>query len=157
MSDTPGKEITVRSPYDGAAVIDNYELIARAKASLASEISAHKITVPETEVTNWFAKDLYSRWLKLPAGSVAVGEIHKFEHFFMVVSGTCVISNGDSKLEITGPQMFISPAGAQRVCLALTDTVVATFHANIKESADMIAECTSSGAEEFQKFLGVKS
>lgn len=70
--------------YEGKIVeVASYELSDSAKNLL---IESHGAPKPEQQVINWYAKDLYSRWLNVPAGSLLVGEIHKFEHFFLILT-----------------------------------------------------------------------
>ncbi len=75
-----------------------------------------------------FAGGIYCRELHMPAGSVAVGKVHKTDHFFMVVQGMMRITTQDGVRDVTGPEVIVGPIGTKRVVLALTDSICMNIH-----------------------------
>ena len=155
ISTDTNTELAVRSTTEGQLVVQDYKKLAALTKQIDSTLETSSLVcIPETTTVNWFAKDIYSRWLKFPAGTLLTGQIHKFEHFFMLVSGTAVIYSTEiSTIKITAPWMTISPKGSQRAILALTDVTIATFHPNVIEEEDMKVACTCNSEEDFIKYI----
>ena len=59
------------------------------------EDAAAKATLPQ--LAHVFAGGMYSRIGELKAGSVVIGDIHKFEHFFVLLSGAIFLADGSKK------------------------------------------------------------
>jgi len=164
MSSSNGNQVALRTEVDitsvwfGKPLADaNYELSDTAKQALAVAVVATDTPVPEQQIINWYAKDLYSRWLNVPAGTLLVGEIHKYEHFFLVIKGSATIANADGTSNtVTAPFMCISPVGARRVIYALEELLIATFHSNVAQCEDIISACTCGSAEEFAAYKAEK-
>ena len=76
-----------------------------------------------------FAKGLYVRQIKAPAGSLITGKIHKHSHAFFLLKGDISILMDNGVKRIKAPAMFITPAGTKRVVYHHADTVVTTVHA----------------------------
>jgi len=92
-------------------------------------------TLPPVEmpVDNDFCHGVYARTVHIPAGTILTGAIHKDECFFVVRSGTILITTDTDPVKVSGGYMSITKPGTKRVGLALEDTVVTTFHANPEE------------------------
>lgn len=83
---------------------------------------------PETK--HYFHGGMYCREVFRHAGVLVVGAVHKKEHFYLIVSGTVAITDGDGNVEeVTGPYLFQSKPGTKRAVYAVTDTTCMTFHA----------------------------
>ena len=73
---------------------------------------------------------MYCREVFRHAGVLVVGAVHKKEHFYLIVSGTVQITDGEGNAqEVTGPHLFQSKPGTKRAVYAVTDTLCMTFHA----------------------------
>jgi len=82
---------------------------------------------PETE--HYFHGGMYCRKVFRHAGVLVVGKVHKKEHFYLILSGTVQITDGEGNAEeVTGPHLFLSKPGAKRAVYAITDAVTMTFH-----------------------------
>ena len=101
----------------------------RAKVDvLQQEMS--KLPQYEPETRHFFHGGMYCRDVFRPAGVLIVGAVHKKEHFYLVVSGTVAITDGEGNVqEVTAPQLFLSKPGTKRAVYALTDALCVTFHA----------------------------
>ncbi len=82
----------------------------------------------QMESKHHFAGGIYCRELHMPQGSVAVGKVHKTEHFFMVVAGLMRITTQDGVRDVQGPEVIVGPIGTKRVVLALTDAICMNIH-----------------------------
>lgn len=96
--------------------------------SLQQELS--KLPQYEPKTKHYFHGGMYCREVFRHANVLVVGAVHKKEHFYMIVSGTVQITDGDGNAqEVTGPHLFQSKPGTKRAVFAVTDTLCMTFHA----------------------------
>jgi hypothetical protein len=104
------------------------EMMRQKVDALQSELS--KLPQYEPETKHYFHGGMYCREVFRHAGVLVVGAIHKKEHFYIIVSGTVVITDGEGNVqEVTGPHLFQSKPGTKRAVYAITDTLCMTFHA----------------------------
>lgn len=83
----------------------------------------------EATVIHRFTKGLYSRELRLPAGSLNVSKIHKSEHQFVISKGHVEVwSKEKGSVHYVAPYIGITEPGTQRAVFAHEDTVWLTFH-----------------------------
>lgn len=94
------------------------------------EIEALMKNMPQLElkVVHYFSKGVYARELHIPAGTVLVGEIHKFRNLNILSCGRIQVSTEDGIIEVEAPFTVVSPAGTKRIARALTDCVWTTIH-----------------------------
>lgn len=93
---------------------------------LQAEVSKHPQYAPPTE--HIFHGGMYCRQVWRPAGCLIIGKVHKKEHFYMVVSGTVIVTTDDGPQTITGPMLLCSKPGTKRAVYAETDALCMTFH-----------------------------
>jgi hypothetical protein len=94
--------------------------------ALQAEISKHVQYEPIT--THVFHGGMYCRQVWREAEVTIVGKVHKKEHFYMVASGTVVITTDTGVERITGPKVLCSKPGTKRAVYAETDALCLTFH-----------------------------
>ena len=75
-----------------------------------------------------FHGGMYCRQVFREAGTLIVGKVHKKEHFYMVVTGTILITTEDGAIEAHAPYLFCSKPGTQRNVYAVTDALCMTIH-----------------------------
>ena len=96
--------------------------------TLQQELS--KLPQYEPQTKHYFHGGMYCREVFRHAGVLVVGAIHKKEHFYLIVSGTVAITDGEGNVqEVTGPHLFQSKPGTKRAVYAVTDALCMTFHA----------------------------
>lgn len=96
--------------------------------TLQQELSKLPQYQPQTK--HYFHGGMYCREVFRHAGVLVVGAVHKKEHFYLIVSGTVAITDGEGNVqEVTGPYLFQSKPGTKRAVYAVTDTLCMTFHA----------------------------
>ena len=88
-------------------------------------------------VRDMFAPGVYLRELTLPANAVAVGAIHKTEHFSIISKGSIRVETDEGLVQFDAPHTFISKPGAKRAVYALTETIWTTVHANPTDTQDL--------------------
>lgn len=83
----------------------------------------------EPETKHYFHAGMYCREVKRDAGVLVVGAVHKKEHFYLIVSGTVLITDGENESkEVTGPHVICSKPGTKRAVYSVTPAVCMTFH-----------------------------
>ncbi len=110
---------------------------------LQEELSKLPQYQPETK--HYFHGGMYCREVFRHAGVLVVGKVHKKEHFYLIVSGTVQITDGEGNAqEVTGPHLFLSKPGTKRAVYAVTDTLAMTFHATaastVEEAEEQLVE-----------------
>jgi len=90
----------------------------------------------ELPVFHDFCHGIYARSLVIPAGTVLTSAVHKDECFFVVRSGSILITTDDGTVKADAGFMSITKPDTKRAGLALVDTLVTTFHANPEELRD---------------------
>jgi quercetin dioxygenase-like cupin family protein len=87
-----------------------------------------------------FADGVYLRELFMAKGMVVVGKIHTTRHLTIVASGTVQITTDRGVEEITGPTVFVSPAGAKKAIHAITDATLMNPHPTDETDLDKIED-----------------
>jgi hypothetical protein len=122
------------------ALKNEAELVAPALMQQKVEVlqdELAKLPQYEPETKHYFHGGMYCREVFRHAGVLVVGAVHKKEHFYLIVSGTALITNGDGAAqEVTGPYLFQSKPGTKRAVYALTDTLCMTFHVTDATTVD---------------------
>jgi len=96
--------------------------------ALQQELS--KLPQYEPVTHHYFHGGMYCREVFRQEGVLIVGAVHKKEHFYLIASGSVLITDGDGPAQqFTGPHLFLSKPGTKRAVYALTDAVCMTFHA----------------------------
>lgn len=98
-----------------------------------------KLPQYEPLTNHTFHGGMYCREVWRAADVTIVGKVHKREHFYMIVSGTVVITTDDGVQRITGPRLLCSRPGTKRAVYSETDALCMTFHRT---------DCTSVEAAE---------
>jgi hypothetical protein len=88
-------------------------------------------------VTNYFLDGVYVRQMKIPAGTVITGAVHKESHTTMISKGRVLVLKPEGPVEYVAPVTFITAAGTKNAVQALEDTTWITFHHNPDDSQDM--------------------
>lgn len=102
---------------------------------LQAELSKLPQYQPETK--HYFHGGMYCREVFRHAGVLVVGAVHKKEHFYLIVSGTVAITDGEGQVqEVTGPHLFQSKPGTKRAVYAVTDALCMTFHATESQTIE---------------------
>jgi hypothetical protein len=118
MTITYGKGFEVAPP----------QMMRQKVETLQQELS--KLPQYEPQTKHYFHGGMYCREVFRHAGVLVVGAVHKKEHFYLIVSGTVQITDGEGNAqEVTGPHLFQSKPGTKRAVYAVTDTLCMTFHA----------------------------
>lgn len=102
-------------------------------ASSIEELQRAMVRMPQWDADNHtshhFVDQMYCRVLFRPAGTLIVGKTHKKSHFYIICTGTVLVTDGEGRAqEFVGPCVVPSKPGAKRAVLALTDATCLTVH-----------------------------
>lgn len=88
------------------------------------------------DLVQYFCAGVYMRQVFLPAGSQAVGRIHKRPCLNVLLQGEIEVVTEEGAKLMVAPQVFESPAGIKRAVRAVSDTIWLTVHAHDGEERD---------------------
>jgi len=114
-------------------------------------------TFPQKEVPleESYGYNLYVREIVMPAGSFAIGRVHKYEHLSIMIEGELIMwTEFDDVVHLKGYNKVIAPAGIRRAGMILQDTKWITAHGvdPLMNPEDMVPSLTVSNYAEYTKF-----
>ncbi len=125
----------MRITYGQGFDVAPQQMMRQKVETLQQELS--KLPQYEPETKHYFHGGMYCREVFRHAGVLVVGAVHKKEHFYLIVSGTVQITDGEGNAqEVTGPHLFQSKPGTKRAVYAVTDTLCMTFHATESKTVE---------------------
>lgn len=125
----------MRITYGQGFDVAPQQMMRQKVETLQQELSKLPQYQPETK--HYFHGGMYCREVFRHAGVLVVGAVHKKEHFYLIVSGTVQITDGEGNAqEVTGPHLFQSKPGTKRAVYAVTDTLCMTFHATESKTVE---------------------
>jgi len=119
---------------------------------LEREIAKHpQISV---EIRNWFSDGVYGREMRLPAGSLITGKIHKYQQLNILSAGEVSVLIDGHMQRVKAPFTVVAPAGAKRIIYAHADAVWTVMHGTEETDLEKIeAHFIAQDEEEYQRFL----
>ena len=126
----------------------------RQKLYQLQESVARELEPVECPLQHVFAPGAYARTMRIPAGTVIVGKIHKHAHLNILSQGTvCVMTETEGDRQLTGPLTMVSPPGTKRAVYAVTDAVWTTIHlTNSTDLEEIEAEVIAPTFEDYERF-----
>lgn len=92
--------------------------------------------VIEVEPQHTFTPGLYCRRLVMPAGSRWLSKIHKHQHPFVILRGSCDVYQKETGwMRMSGPYFGITEPGTRRLLRIIEETDWITFH--VTEETDL--------------------
>lgn len=83
----------------------------------------------ETPLQHYHTSELYGRRIVVPALSVFTTKVHKTDHISIALRGCITIVDADgNKKKVTAPDVFVTPAGTQRVVYVHQEVEFMTVH-----------------------------
>lgn len=92
--------------------------------------------VTDYPTDHMFAHGLYGRRVVMPAGTSAVGKIHKHSCITIVLRGLIATTTDSEPMVIRAPYAFVSPAGSKRAVFAIEETEWMTVQASDKTNLE---------------------
>lgn len=95
-------------------------------------------TVDDHPLTHSFIPGAYARQMKILAGHLIVGKIHRYPCFNFIMSGKVTVFSEDGRKDIVAPFFFVSQPGAKRVVVSHEETIWITCHGTHETDIDKI-------------------
>jgi len=90
------------------------------------------------EITHHWAKGLYSKEMRVPAGVQIGKHVHDYDHFSALMSGRALIEVDGEQFVHEAPALLTIKAGKLHVIFALTDVVWHCIHHTDETDPDKI-------------------
>lgn len=105
-------------------------------------------------VRHWFSDGVYGREIRIPAGTLLTGKIHKYQHLNILSQGDISVLMDDGIVRIQAPFTIVSPSGTKRVAYAHTDCVWTTILRTDQTEPEQIeARFVADSEAEYLEFL----
>lgn len=88
------------------------------------------------ETTHRFVGGMYVREIRIPAGVIMTGAVHKSEHLSVMVSGAMTVSTDRGMEYVEGYHVWTPKPGTKRVGYAHADTIWLTVHRTNAKTAE---------------------
>ena len=85
-----------------------------------------------------FADGVYGRELRIPAGVAVIGKMHRHSTLNVLAAGELAVTTPDGPQVLKAPAIFVSPAGAKKLGVAITDCVFLNVHASRETDLDKL-------------------
>lgn len=97
------------------------------------------LSLPQVEcpLEHFFAPGIYIREIFMPAGTMVIGQVHKTEHFNVILEGRVRVVIDGEVHELKAPCTFVSKAGVSKVLRVLESCRWQTIHANPDNLTDI--------------------
>ena len=106
----------------------------------------------EIPLDHQFIVGAYARGMKVKAGVLLVGKIHRRACFNFILSGRCVVWDEAGRKDIRAPLFFVSPPGTKRIIYAVEDLVWYNVHGtNLTDLDEIEAELIAPTYKELEK------
>lgn len=100
-------------------------------------------------VKHHHSHDAYAREIRIPAGTILTGKVHKFSNLNILSEGEMLLVSIDGIKRVKAPYTVVSSAGVKRLALAVTDCTWTTIHGTTEKDVDRIEQhYTTNNMEE---------
>ena len=101
---------------------------AHAQAFALEQAIRNELPLVDGEVLHHHSHGVYGRELRVKAGSVIVGHIHKFTNMNVLLEGDMTVMTDDGPKRVGAGFLVVSPPGTKRAAYAHTDCRWLTVH-----------------------------
>lgn len=104
-------------------------------------------------VQHYFSDGVYAREIKIPAGVILTGEIHKFRQLNILSFGEMSVYTEQGIQRVSAPFTVVSPPGTKRIAYTHTECVWTTIHGTDETDVDIIrAKFIAKDEQEWLEF-----
>lgn len=93
----------------------------------------------ETGIAHLFDDKTYIREVRIPAGTLIVGRVHRHGHEMQLLEGSVLLIGEGFRMGKQAPDAVTTGPGFQMVCFTLSNVVARTIHPNPEDSRDIEA------------------
>jgi quercetin dioxygenase-like cupin family protein len=113
---------------------------AHAQAFALEQAIRDELPLLEGEVLHHHSYGVYGRELRVKAGSVIVGHIHKFTNMNVLLEGEMSVVTDDGPVRVGPGFLVVSPPGTKRAAYAHTDCRWLTVHGTHETDLEKIEQ-----------------
>lgn len=131
--------IVIAEPTE--AVAERVDLLPKVPTRLQIlALEDHMRLMPQMTLdpVHHFASGIYARELRIPAGTLLTGKVHKTEHLNILSAGEITVWTEDGMKRLRAPFTMVSRPGTKRVGFAHTDVVWTTIHGTHERDLDRL-------------------
>lgn len=104
----------------------------------------------EIPVRHYFSDGVYAREIRIPAGTLLTGHIHKRQNLNILSEGEISVLTEQGVQRVKAPFTVVSPPGTKRIAYAHTDCVWTTVHGTHERDVEKIeAEFIAKSEQEW--------
>lgn len=136
---TAERAIVIAEPTE--AVAERVDLLPKVPTRLQIlALEDHMRLMPQMTLdpVHHFASGIYARELRIPAGTLLTGKVHKTEHLNILSAGEITVWTEDGMKRLRAPFTMVSRPGTKRVGFAHTDVVWTTIHGTHERDLDRL-------------------
>lgn len=120
----------------------------------AVEFEMKKFDQIEIPVRHYFADGVYCREVRIPAGTLVTGKIHKYEHINIMSSGEMSVLTERGILRVRAPFTTVSLPGIKRIAYVHEDAVWTTIHrTDLTDPSEIEEHFIAADEAAYQAFL----
>lgn len=110
----------------------------RARVFALEEAIRRDLQPVDMPVVDHFSHGVYGRELRIPAGTILTGKIHKFDNLNVLLEGEMLVLTDQGAKRVRAGHLEVSPPGTKRAALTLTDCRWLTVHGTYETDVDKI-------------------
>jgi quercetin dioxygenase-like cupin family protein len=117
-------------------------------------LEAELLQYPQTDppIIHHFAAGLYAREMRVSAGTVLTGKMHRQQHICVLSAGRVTVWTESGMRTVEAPFTFVAEPGTKRAMYAHTDAVWTTFHPTTETDLDRIEADVIVPNEQIENF-----
>lgn len=106
------------------------ELVLSPMRAMVNQAEAEMLKLPQLDlpVIHHFSYGVYGRELRIPAGTILTGKIHKFPQLNVLLKGEMSVLTENGIERVRAPFVVSSPAGTKRIAYTHEDCAWLTVH-----------------------------
>lgn len=141
---SPGQDVTRPSETQ----IEQIDKAATLEAAIRRELP-----LIQDEVVHHFSHAVYAREMRVPAGAVVVGKIHKYSSLNVLLEGEFIVTTDTGPRLVRAGEVLVAPPGTKRVGYAATYCRWLTVHGTEETDLDKIENhFIAQSAKEYLEF-----
>lgn len=136
--------------------IGQLEQRLRAHAAMAERLERELAKAPQLEIPihHHFSYGVYAREMRVPAFTVIVGKIHKFQNLNIMSAGEATVLTENGVQRLRAPYTMVAAPGTKRVFYTHTPVVWTVIHGTHLTEVEKIEEVfIAQSVAEYEQFL----
>lgn len=108
---------------------------------IRAEIGNGALPEVHMPLQHYHTENLYGRRIFMPAGTLLTSAVHKNANITIVLTGhATVVDEHGAKQEVIAPDVFVTPAGTQRILYIHSDSQWVTVHYCTEKDSDKVRQ-----------------